>query len=826
MSDTTAPLRWLGILRLGLVQAALGSIVVLVTSTLNRVMVVEYALPAVLPGMLVALHYAVQLVRPRFGHGSDVGGRRTPWIVGGMGLLAVGAVLCAFATVNLARSFLPALALAITAYALVGFGVGAAGTSLLALMAKRVPENRRAAAATIMWILMIAGFAITSTAVGHFLDPFTPQRLLSVTGTAAAIALLIALAALWKVEGAADIAGAAAHPARGVSFQSALRRVWSEPQARGFTVFVFVSMLAYSAQELLLEPFAGLVFGYTLGRSAQLAGLWHGAVLAGMVVVGVACSASHRLGSLRAWTIGGCIVSAAALLCLAAADMIGPAWPLRATVAALGAGNGAFAVAAIGSMMELAAREPGSAGVRMGLWGAAQAVAFALGGVFGTFTVDAVRYFFGSPVIAFAVVFGAEALLFLVAARFAVRAGSQAAPLRGAISAAETFDVVVIGGGPSGATAATDLARQGHRVCLLDRAGRIKPCGGAIPPKLIEEFDIPESLLVARVNSARMISPAQAAVDMPIDGGFVGMVDRETFDEWLRRRAASAGAQLRHARFERITRDGDEVALVHFRESGQSRQVRARAVIGADGAMSAVAKQCIPGANRIRYVAAYHEIVRVPAAPGSGYSPTRCDVYYQGKLSPDFYAWIFPHGATASVGVGSANKGFSLRGAVLDLRALANLAGVETLRREGAPIPMKPLRRWDNGRDIVLAGDAAGVVAPASGEGIYYAMAGGRFAALAAAEYLRSGDPRALRSARRRFMKAHGTVFWVLGIMQRFWYSTDRRRERFVSICKDPDVQRLTWQAYMHKKLVRAKPLTHIRIFAKDMAHLLGLARA
>jgi geranylgeranyl reductase len=390
----------------------------------------------------------------------------------------------------------------------------------------------------------------------------------------------------------------------------------------------------------------------------------------------------------------------------------------------------------------------------------------------------------------------------------------------------ETFDVVVVGGGPSGSTAATDLARLGRKVLLLERGGRIKPCGGAIPPKLIEEFSIPESLLVARVDSARMISPTQKAVDMPIEGGFVGMVDRETFDEWLRQRAAAAGAQWIRGTFTQITRDPDDTARVHFREAGLQKEVRTRCIIGADGAMSAVAKSQIECADKIRYVAAYHEIVRVPRAAQGSYSSTRCDVYYQGKLSPDFYAWVFPHGDTASVGVGSASKGFSLRSAVLDLRRLAQMSGLETVRREGAPIPLKPLARWDNGRDTVLAGDAAGVVAPASGEGIYYAMAGGRYAASAAAEFLRSGEASALRAARRNFMKAHGTVFWVLGIMQRFWYSTDKRRERFVSICRDSDVQRLTWQAYMHKKLVRAKPFTHLRIFAKDMAHLLGLARA
>ena len=111
-------------------------------------------------------------------------------------------------------------------------------------------------------------------------------------------------------------------------------------------------------------------------------------------------------------------------------------------------------------------------------------------------------------------------------------------------SSAETFDVVVIGGGPAGATAAHDLAQQGRSVLLLDRAGRIKPCGGAIPPRLIKDFVIPDELLVAKARSARMISPKDNRVDIPIDNGFVGMVDRDQFDEWLRERAAAIGALL------------------------------------------------------------------------------------------------------------------------------------------------------------------------------------------------------------------------------------------------------------------------------------------
>jgi BCD family chlorophyll transporter-like MFS transporter len=418
-------LSWFSIIRLGLVQMALGALVVLMTSTLNRLMTVELALPAILPGFLVALHYGIQITRPNWGFRGDTGRGRARFILGGMAALAAGAWLAAYAVTLMDGAFGPAFALSVFAYALIGLGVGASGTSLLALLAGATAPRRRAAAATITWLMMIFGIALTAGGVGAALDPYSEARLLIVVGGVALFAVALTALAIFGVE-----SGLALRPEpEKQPFLEALAEEWAEPRARRFTMFVFLSMTAFFMQELILEPYAGLVFGLSPGDSTQLSGAQNGGVFAGMVLVGLMAT-GLRIGSLRAWVAAGCLGSAAALCLLAAIGPMGAGAALFPTVVAVGFFNGMFAVAAIGAMMALAGEGRGAReGTRMGLWGAAQAIAAGFGGFLGAGLADLFRQATGDAE-AFALVFQIEAALFLASAWLAFRImGAARAPV-------------------------------------------------------------------------------------------------------------------------------------------------------------------------------------------------------------------------------------------------------------------------------------------------------------------------------------------------------------------------------------------------------------
>lgn len=409
-------LTWVQIIRLGLVQMALGAIVVLMTSTLNRLMVVELALPAVIPGLLVALHYGVQMSRPKWGHASDAGGQRTRWIIGGMVALGAGALAATVGLIVLEASLLWGMVLSIAAYALIGVGVGASGTSLLALLATTTAPHRRAAAATITWLMMIFGIAMTAGIVGSLIDPYTPLRLIEIVAAVVLIAIAVTCLAVWGIERGLKVT----REPDPTPFREGLAEVWAEPKARNFTLFVFLAMTAYFMQELILEPYAGLVFGLTPGQTTSLSGAQNGGVFLGMLTVGIMAT-GLKIGALRNWVIAGCLGSAGALAIITLLGPVGPGAPIVPAVVTLGFFNGMFAVAAIGSMMALAGQgRERREGTRMGLWGAAQAIAAGFGGLMGAAMADVLRLPL-TDTQAFGAVFLFEASLFIAAAVVAAK---------------------------------------------------------------------------------------------------------------------------------------------------------------------------------------------------------------------------------------------------------------------------------------------------------------------------------------------------------------------------------------------------------------------
>ena len=412
-------LSWLSIVRLGLVQMCLGAVVVLMTSTLNRLMVVELSLAATLPGALVAIHYLVQISRPKWGFLSDIQGNRTKWIILGMIILAVGANLAALCIPLYSFNATAATILSFFAYTLIGIGVGASGTSLLALLATHTIQHRRAAAATITWLMMIFGIAVTATVVGKLLDPYSIERLIKIVFGLTVITVAITFISTLNIERGLSTVNKNINKSQ--SFLTGLKVIWANSQTKRFSVFVFLSMTAYFMQELILEPYAGIVFSFTPGQSTSLSGMQNGGVFLGMLAVGIACT-GFKFGALKNWVWAGCMGSCISLVLIALAGQSPEIVPLAPLVFGLGIFNGMFAVAAIGSMMSLASQNNDKReGTRMGLWGAAQAIAAGFGGLLGTILVDVLRLANFSHADAYGSVFIFEAALFALAASIATR---------------------------------------------------------------------------------------------------------------------------------------------------------------------------------------------------------------------------------------------------------------------------------------------------------------------------------------------------------------------------------------------------------------------
>ena len=397
-------------------------------------MKVELALPATIAGFLIALHYAVQLTRVNWGHLSDKSQNRSQWIVLGMLILGIGGILASASIPLIENRFSYGIILALLSYSLIGFGVGAAGTPLLALLATYSSKSQKGFAASITFLMMILGLAITGITVGTILDPYSHQKLLKITSSLAIITIIISFLSLRNLEKSLQNSSHALTPNTinsDVPILEGIKKVWMEREARLFTIFIFISMGAFSMQDPILEPFAGEVFGFTVGESTKLDGFHKIGTLIGIISIVLCLSKfrigfgslsiikNERLGSEKLWLITGCLFSALSLfiISLLALTFTEPNL-LNSVVFIFGISNGVFTAGVLGTMLHLASRGSGDnkEGTRMGIWGAAQAYATMIAVFFSTLLVDILGLIMTSLPSVYGIVFLTAASFFIASA--------------------------------------------------------------------------------------------------------------------------------------------------------------------------------------------------------------------------------------------------------------------------------------------------------------------------------------------------------------------------------------------------------------------------
>jgi geranylgeranyl diphosphate/geranylgeranyl-bacteriochlorophyllide a reductase len=380
--------------------------------------------------------------------------------------------------------------------------------------------------------------------------------------------------------------------------------------------------------------------------------------------------------------------------------------------------------------------------------------------------------------------------------------------------------VLVVGGGPGGATAGKTLAQHGIETYVLERSfSKPKPCGGAIPPLVMSEFGVPEHVLDCRMTTCAVYSPTDRETDIdvrgtkPTDHDFVGMVRREVFDNYLRQDAARAGANLIEAKMTNLEVRPDGVTVTYL-EKGKEKTLHADAVIGADGAYSTVAKTV--GAPRVPQAVAMHYRIRLPESQMQEWR-SRAELYLGQDVSPDFYGWIFPKYDHLSVGVGAGpEKSQNVRRYLDNLvaRAGTKLSDGDIYCTEAHALPMRPRKQIAFDRAL-LVGDAAGMVVNTSGEGIYWAMKSGKLAADVLAKNIEQPSAANLAEYGVKWKKQYGSMYRFLEGLQRVYYGSNPKFEVFTQMCRDGDVQRLTFDSYLHKEMARLPVTSGLKILGK-----------
>ena len=386
--------------------------------------------------------------------------------------------------------------------------------------------------------------------------------------------------------------------------------------------------------------------------------------------------------------------------------------------------------------------------------------------------------------------------------------------------------VAIVGGGPSGSCAAEILAKAGIQTWLFERKlDNAKPCGGAIPLCMVDEFDLPDSIIDRKVRNMRMISPSNREVDINLDDEteYIGMCRREVMDAFMRERAAELGANLINGLVTNIDTGSNRQGPYKLDysdyslgdKSPESKSIEVDLIIGADGANSRVAKAMDAGDYNVAI--AVQERIKLPPEEMKYYEDL-AEMYVGTDVSPDFYGWGFPKYDHVAVGTGTMQKNQKLINSLqkgIRERAQKRLVKGEVIKLEAHPIPEHPRPRRVVGR-MALVGDAAGYVTKSSGEGIYFAAKSGRMCAEQIVEDSQSGKrvptEDDLKKYIKKWDKKYGATYKVLEILQNIFYSNDGAREAFVEMCDDKDVQRLTFDSYLYKRVVAMSPWQQLKL--------------
>lgn len=392
----TADLPLLRILRLSLFQVSVGMAAVLLTGTLNRVMIVELGMSASLVAVMVSLPLLFAPLRALIGFRSDhhrslLGWKRVPYIWFGTLLQFGGFAILPFALLVMTGGGLgPAWVGhvgAIIGFLLVGAGMHTTQTAGLALATDLAPEAARPRVVALLYVMLLIGTMVSALVIGQLLAAFSPTRLVQIVQGAAALTMVLNIIALWKQEprNRAATAPDAVHPG--------FREVWAifiaRPRTLRLLVTVGLGAAAFTMQDVLLEPYGGQILGLSVGATTALTALWACGMLAGF---GYAARVLGNGGEPHRLAGMGGVIGIVAFIAVVFAGPLRSVMLLEIGACGIGLGGGLFSVGTLIAAMAISDSETldGRTGLALGAWGAVQTSASGIAIAIGAFARDAI----------------------------------------------------------------------------------------------------------------------------------------------------------------------------------------------------------------------------------------------------------------------------------------------------------------------------------------------------------------------------------------------------------------------------------------------------